>query len=74
MARRSFTYLSESFKRQLEEFKELVGPAISKGEKINFADNDLNYMFLLQQKRIRDKGLTMNRSCCSIAENRSLPI
>lgn len=52
--------LPESFMRQLKEFKKMLGPAISQGEKIPFADNDINYYLQLQHKRIADKGLTID--------------
>ena len=52
--------LKESYKQKLGSFVETLGNAIGKGEKISFADNDITYALTLQNKRIQDKGLSMD--------------
>lgn len=52
--------LKEGYQRKLGTFVETLGNAIGKGEKISFADNDITYALTLQNKRIQDKGLSMD--------------
>ena len=49
--------VSASVKNKLNRFLASLGPAVSKGEDITFADNDLTYILKLQNKRFKDKGL-----------------
>lgn len=49
-----------SLKQRLNDFIFSFGNAISNGDVITFADNDINYAFKLQHERIREKGLSLN--------------
>ena len=53
------TPLKESFKKKLNSFVGALGPALSDGKKIPFADNDLNYALELQHERIKEKGFVL---------------
>ncbi len=46
-----------SYQKKLEKFTSSLGKAISKGETIPFADNDLSFTLNLQNERIKEKGL-----------------
>ena len=49
--------VKKSFEKKLNEFVNSLGNAISKGEKIFFADNDITYTLKLQNERIKEKDL-----------------
>ena len=49
-----------SYQKKLEKFTSSLGKAISKGETIPFADNDLSYTLNLQNERIKEKGLDVD--------------
>ncbi len=53
------TQLKDSFKIKLGQFLNSLGPAISEGKSITFADRDINYSLELQHQRIKDKGLNI---------------
>jgi len=53
------TDLKDSFRGKLNTFMATLGPAISKGEKISFADNDISYLLQLQNERLKRKRLSM---------------
>ena len=53
------TELKESFRRKLNTFVYTLGNAITHGEKISFADNDISYFLQLQIERLKNKQLTM---------------
>lgn len=49
--------LKDSFNQKLKSFLDSLGPAISDGKKIPFADSDLNYALELQHNRFKEMGL-----------------
>ncbi len=53
------TDLKNSFREKLKTFVATLGPAISTGAKITFADNDIGYVLQLQNERLRNKRLSM---------------
>ena len=53
------TELKDSFRRKLNTFAATLGSAITHGEKISFADNDISYALQLQNERLKNKQLTM---------------
>ena len=52
--------VKESFNKKLNEFIFSLGPAITEGKDIPFADNDITYTLKLQHERLREKGLDMD--------------
>ena len=52
--------VKESFNRKLNDFIFSLGPAITEGKEIPFADNDITYTLKLQHERLREKGLDMD--------------
>ncbi len=53
------TELKAQFKKKRDMFIATLGAAISRGEKIAFADNDINYVLQLQNERLKQKHLSM---------------
>ncbi len=53
------TDLKDAFRKKLNRFVLTLGGAITRGEKISFADNDINYVLQLQHERLKKKQLTM---------------
>ena len=53
------TPLNVEFRQKLKAFTASLGPAISAGAKIPFADDDISYVLQLQHERIKRKGLAM---------------
>ncbi|MBO7424334.1 MAG: hypothetical protein J6U23_01535 [Clostridiales bacterium] len=51
--------LKDSFNQKLKNFVGSLGPAISDGKKIPFADSDLSYALELQHNRFKEKGLNI---------------
>ncbi|MBP5528437.1 MAG: hypothetical protein J6X80_00140 [Lachnospiraceae bacterium] len=51
------TPIRTSYQKKLAKFTSSLGKAISEGETIPFADNDLAYTISLQNERIKEKGL-----------------
>ena len=51
--------VSGVFSRKLDDFRDSLGAAISKGCNIPFADSDISYVLKLQNDRIRSKGLDL---------------
>lgn len=49
--------VKDSFKVKLKDFLASLGPAISKGADIPYADNDITYSLKLQHNRLADKGI-----------------
>ena len=62
---------SDVFSRKLNEFKTSLGAAVSKGDKISFADSDISYVLKLQHDRISEKGLDLDYDIYIRDENRS---
>ena len=56
---------------KLNDFKALLGTAISKGSSIPFADNDITYTLKLQYDRLARKGLELNYELYSRDNNRN---
>ena len=54
------TKLKENFRLKLNNFVNSLGPAISDGRSIPFADNDISYVLKLQHDRIKEKGLDLD--------------
>lgn len=46
--------------KKLTDFRESIGPAICEGKDITFADNDITYAFMLQNKRLKEKELELD--------------
>ena len=63
--------VSEVFNRKLNDFRDSLENAISKGENITFADNDISYVLKLQHDRIAQKGLDLDYDIYSRDENRN---
>ena len=61
--------VSNSFNRKLIDFRTSLGAAISKGENITFADNDITYILKLQHDRLSEKGLELNYDIYSRERN-----
>lgn len=51
--------LKQSFRKNLKSFVATLGSAISNGDNISFADNDISYILRLQHERLNKKGLDM---------------
>ena len=52
-------HLKDNFKRQFKAFVGTLGSAVSRGDKITFADNDITYALKLQHDRLTEKGFAM---------------
>ncbi len=52
--------VSNAFNTKLSAFRASLGNAISRGQNITFADNDISYILKLQHDRISRKGLELN--------------
>ncbi len=50
----------EASNRKLNEFRASLGPAVSEGKEISFANNDINYAHKLQHERLEEKGLELD--------------
>ena len=55
--------------RKLHDFRESLGSAIGEGKDIPFADKDINYSIMLQNERLKEKGLELDYNIYSRDEN-----
>ena len=57
--------------RRLNDFRSSLGNAVSRGNNISFADNDITYILKLQHNRISQKGLELNYELYSRDDNKN---
>ncbi|MCR4792662.1 MAG: hypothetical protein K5871_07920 [Lachnospiraceae bacterium] len=63
--------VNKNANKKMNEFLSSLQAAVSKGENITFADNDIRYTLKLQHDRIREKGLDMDYQVYSRDDGRS---
>lgn len=52
--------ITGTIKRKLLDFKASIGPAVREGKGISFADKDINYSLVLQNERLKEKGIDLD--------------